>query len=69
MNKINSGCNTHVHGSNARNLLYSYPYLKLAKALCLCYYCLYLLFNKIGEEQVLPGSERGGREGEGRGRE
>jgi hypothetical protein len=25
-------------------------YLKLAKALCLTYYCLCLLFNKIGEE-------------------
>jgi hypothetical protein len=47
--------------------LYSYPYLKLAKTLCLSYYCLYLLFNKIGEEaeQVLPGSEGGGREKEG----
>jgi hypothetical protein len=30
--------------------LYSYPYLKLAKMLCLPYYCLCLLFNKIGEE-------------------
>jgi hypothetical protein len=30
--------------------LYSYPYLKLAKALCLSYYCLCLLFNKIEEE-------------------
>jgi hypothetical protein len=30
--------------------LYSYPYLKLAKTLCLSYYCLCLLFNKIGEE-------------------
>jgi hypothetical protein len=30
--------------------LYSYPYLKLAKMLYLSYYCLYLLFNKIGEE-------------------
>jgi hypothetical protein len=30
--------------------LYSYPYLKLAKMLCLSYYCLCLLFNKIGEE-------------------
>jgi hypothetical protein len=28
--------------------LYSYPYLKLAKTLCLSYYCLCLLFNKIG---------------------
>jgi hypothetical protein len=30
--------------------LYGYPYLKLAKTLCLYYYCLCLLFNKIGEE-------------------
>jgi hypothetical protein len=30
--------------------LYSYLYLKLAKMLCLSYYCLCLLFNKIGEE-------------------
>jgi hypothetical protein len=30
--------------------LYSYPYLKLAKMLCLSYYCLCLLFNKIGEK-------------------
>jgi uncharacterized membrane protein YbaN (DUF454 family) len=30
--------------------LYSYPYLKLAKMLCLSYYCLCLLFNKIREE-------------------
>jgi hypothetical protein len=51
--------------------LYSYPYLKLAKMLCFSYYCLCLLFNKIGE-QVLPGSEGdgervrelGGQEGE-----
>jgi hypothetical protein len=30
--------------------LYSYLYLKLAKMLYLSYYCLCLLFNKIGEE-------------------
>jgi hypothetical protein len=30
--------------------LYSYPYLKLAKRLCLSYYLLGFLFNKIGEE-------------------
>jgi hypothetical protein len=29
--------------------LYSYLYLKLAKMLCLSYYCLCLLFNKIGK--------------------
>jgi hypothetical protein len=50
--------------------LYSYLYLKLAKTLCLSYYCLSFLFNKIGEEgrTGLPGSEGGwGREGGGRG--
>jgi hypothetical protein len=30
--------------------LYSYPYAKLAKTLCISYYCLCFLFNKIGEE-------------------
>jgi hypothetical protein len=30
--------------------LYSYLYLKLAKMLCLSYYCICFLFNKIGEE-------------------
>jgi hypothetical protein len=39
--------------------LYSYPYLKLAKTLCLSYYHLCLLFNKI---------EARGVEGEGGGR-
>jgi hypothetical protein len=48
--------------------LYSYPYLKLAKTLYLSYYCLCLLFNKIGEEgrTGLPGRGReatGGRNG------
>jgi hypothetical protein len=53
--------------------LYSYPYLKLAKMLCLSYYCLCLLFNKIGEQEGRTGSawKRGewwGREGlQGRG--
>jgi hypothetical protein len=39
--------------------LYSYLYLKLAKMLCLSYYLLCFLFNKIGQEaeQVLPGSK------------
>jgi hypothetical protein len=38
--------------------LYSYLYLKLAKTLCLSYYLLCFLFNKIGEEaeQALPES-------------
>jgi hypothetical protein len=34
------GYNTHVHGSNARNLFYSYFYLKLAK----CYVFLIISY-------------------------
>jgi hypothetical protein len=42
--------------------LCSYPYLKLAKMLCLSYYLLCFLFNKIGEEEGRTGSfrKRGG---------
>jgi hypothetical protein len=38
---------------------------QLAKILCLPYYCLCLLFNKIRDkaEQVLPGSKGEGEEG------
>jgi hypothetical protein len=36
--------------------LCSFPFLKLAKTLCLSYYCLCLLLNKIGEA-ILPGSK------------
>jgi hypothetical protein len=49
--------------------LYSYLYLKLAKILCLSYYHLCLLFNKIGEEARTGsawnegGDRRGGRVG------
>jgi hypothetical protein len=48
--------------------LYSYPYLKLAKTLCLSYYCLCLFFNKIGEEGRTgsawkQGGERGREQG------
>jgi hypothetical protein len=43
--------------------LYSYAYL--AKMLCLSYYCLYLLFNKIGEK----GRTGSAWKREGRGRE
>jgi hypothetical protein len=49
--------------------LYSSPDLKLAKMLCLSYYCLCLLFNKIEEEgrtgsgwKPEVGGERGGEE-------
>jgi hypothetical protein len=31
--------------------LYNCLYLKLAKMLCLSYYLLYFLFNKIGEQE------------------
>jgi hypothetical protein len=31
--------------------LYSYLYLKLAKMICLSYYLLCFLFNKIGEQE------------------
>jgi hypothetical protein len=45
--------------------LYRYPYLKLAKTLCLCYYCFCLLFNKIGEEGRTGSSwKQGGKGGE-----
>jgi hypothetical protein len=36
--------------------LYSYLYLKLAKMLCLSYYLLYFLINKMGEEEGGTGS-------------
>jgi hypothetical protein len=39
--------------------LYSCPYLKLAKTLCLSYYCLCLLFNKIEEEGRTEVKRRG----------
>jgi hypothetical protein len=50
--------------------LYSYPYRKLAKTLCLSYYYLCLLFSKIGEEGRTGLAWKQGRwggEGEGRG--
>jgi hypothetical protein len=36
--------------------LYSYLYFKLAKMLCLSYYLLCFLFNKIGEQESRTGS-------------
>jgi hypothetical protein len=38
--------------------LYSYLYLKKAKTLCLSYYLLCFLFNKIGEQEGRTGSVR-----------
>jgi hypothetical protein len=47
---------------------YSYLYIKLAKMLCLSYYLLCFVFNKIGEEEDRTGSawkrEVGGRNGQ-----
>jgi hypothetical protein len=48
--------------------LYSYTYLKLAKVLCLSYYCLSSLQQKLEKraEQFLPGREGdGGMRGRG----
>jgi hypothetical protein len=39
-----------VHGSNASNLSLLLSLSQLAKMLWLSYYCLCLLFNKIGEK-------------------
>jgi hypothetical protein len=49
--------------------LYSYLYLKLAKTLCLSYYLLCFLFNKIGEQESETGfaGKQGGVWGAGRG--
>jgi hypothetical protein len=58
--------------------MYSCTYVKVAKALCLSYNWLCLLFNKTGEEGRTGsawkrggwgGKERGGEEGEGQGGE
>jgi hypothetical protein len=58
-----------VHGSNARNLLVWLSLSQLAKTLCLSYYCLCLLFNKIGEKDRTGSAWKPGRgmEGEGGG--
>jgi hypothetical protein len=40
--------------------LYSYLYLKLAKTLCLSYYLLCFLFNKIREQESGTGSPKVG---------
>jgi hypothetical protein len=59
------GCNTQVHGSNTRNLCIAL-YLKLAKSLCLSFYLLCFLFNKIREQEVGTGStQKWGGEGGG----
>jgi hypothetical protein len=48
--------------------LYNYFYLKLAKTLCLSYYLLCFLFNKIREQESRIGSAWKGGWGEGGGR-
>jgi hypothetical protein len=50
--------------------LYSYPYLKAAKMLCICYYCYVFSSAELEKraEQVLPGSKEGWGEREGEGR-
>jgi hypothetical protein len=53
--------------------LYTHFYLKLAKMLCLSYYLLCFLFNKIGEEggtgSAWKQAKWGREKGEGRGGE
>jgi hypothetical protein len=45
---------------------YSYIYLKLPKTLCLSYYCLCLLFNKVGEKSRTGSAWKQGGCGRGR---
>jgi hypothetical protein len=44
--------------------LYNYPYLKIAKMLCLSYHCLCILFNEIGEESRTVSTLKQGEWGE-----
>jgi hypothetical protein len=48
-----------VHGSNARNLLYRYPYLNLQKCFVFLIIAYVFFSTKLEKraEQVLPGSE------------
>jgi hypothetical protein len=68
------GCNTRVHGSNARNISVQLSLTQLAKTLCLPYYAYVFSSTKlvIKAEQDLPGTEGeregGGEEGRGWGR-
>jgi hypothetical protein len=45
--RINLEYNTFIHGIKAKNLPVWLSLSQLAKMLCLSYYCLYSLFNKI----------------------
>jgi hypothetical protein len=58
------GYNTIVHGSNASNLSLLLSLSQLAKMLWLSYYCLCLLFNKIGEKGRTSSAWKGGDERE-----
>jgi hypothetical protein len=64
------GCNTFVHGSNARNL-YSYLYLNQQKCFVflIIAYVFYSTKLEIRAEQVLPGSEEGWGCGRGSGKQ
>jgi hypothetical protein len=53
-----------VHGSNARYLSVKLSLAQLAKMLCLSYYCLCLLFNKIGEKSRTGSAWKQGGSGE-----
>jgi hypothetical protein len=59
LRRINLECNTFVHGSNARNPLYSYLDLNKQKCFVLpiIVYTLSSTKLEIRAEQVLPGSE------------
>jgi hypothetical protein len=49
--------------------VYSFPYLKLGKTLCLSYHCSCLLFNQIGEVSRIGSAWKQGEwGGEGRSR-
>jgi hypothetical protein len=47
---VQLGCNTFLHGSNGRYLSEWLSLSQLAKMLCLSYYCLYFLSNKIRDK-------------------
>jgi hypothetical protein len=64
LRRINLECNTFVHRSNARNLPVYLSLSQLAKTLCLSYYCLYSLFNKIRDNGRTVSAWKRGGEGE-----
>jgi hypothetical protein len=65
---------TFFHGSNARNLPVYLSLSQLAKMLCLSYYCLYSIFNKIRDKDRTDSARKQGwlggkRRGQGEGGE